>query len=76
MEHDKVAFALRVDNPTGSAADVTVKVGGSWAGAAHDCDPGPGTTHITVEPGTTFTTEPAHCEIARQSAPLVYQAEA
>ncbi|MEU8433839.1 hypothetical protein AB0F18_13110 [Streptomyces sp. NPDC029216] len=76
VQRDKVAFALKVDNPTASAAEVTVKVGGFWAGATHDCKPGPGTTRVTVEPGTTFTTEPAHCETARQDAPLAYQAEA
>ncbi|WP_406283705.1 hypothetical protein [Embleya sp. NBC_00896] len=76
VRRDKVAFALKVDNPTASAVKVTVKVGGFWAGAAHDCKPGPATTHITVEPGTTFTTDPAHCETARQDAPLAYQGQA
>ncbi|WP_129593318.1 hypothetical protein [Streptomyces sp. C] len=76
VQRDRVAFALKVDNPTASAVEVTVKVGGFWAGAAHDCEPGPATTHVAVEPGTTFTTDPAHCETARQDAPLAYQAEA
>lgn len=76
VQRDKVVFALKVDNPTASAVEVTVKVAGFWAGAAHDCKPGPATAHITVEPGTTFTTDPAHCETARQDAPLAYQGEA
>ncbi|MFD8346025.1 hypothetical protein ACFV2C_27565 [[Kitasatospora] papulosa] len=76
VQRDKVAFALKVDNPTASSVEVTVKVGGSWKGVAHDCNPGPAITHTFVEPGTTFTTEPAHCETARQDAPLAYQAEA
>ncbi|MGW2489474.1 hypothetical protein ACWCV9_19975 [Streptomyces sp. NPDC001606] len=76
VQHDKVVFALKVDNPTASAAHVTVKVAGFWAGAGHDCKPGPSTSHITVEPGTTFTTDPALCGTARQDAPLAYQGEA
>ncbi|MFD4949667.1 hypothetical protein ACFWNT_46140 [Streptomyces sp. NPDC058409] len=76
VQRDKVAFALKVDNPTASAVKVTVKVNGSWAGVAHTCEPGPAITHSTVEPGATFTTDPAHCETARQDAPLAYQAEA
>ncbi|MFF4866792.1 hypothetical protein ACFY3J_34890 [Streptomyces sp. NPDC001231] len=76
VQRDKVAFALKVDNPTASAVEVTVKVGGFWAKASHDCQPGPATAHTRVEPGTTFTTEPAHCTTARQDAPLAYQAEA
>ncbi|MFE3903001.1 hypothetical protein ACFXPY_22475 [Streptomyces sp. NPDC059153] len=76
VQSDKVAFALEVDNPTASAVKVTVKVNGSWAGVAHTCEPGPAVTHTTVEPGATFTTDPAHCETARQDAPLAYQAEA
>ncbi|CUW29333.1 hypothetical protein [Streptomyces reticuli] len=76
VEHGRVLFALKVDNPTASAAEVTVKVGGFWAGAAHVCQPGPAVTHITVAPSTTFTTDPAHCGTRRQDAPLAYQAEA
>lgn len=76
VQRDKVAFALKVDNPTASAVEVTVKVGGFWAQASHDCKPGPATIHTRVEPGTTFTTDPAHCETARQDAPMAYQGEA
>ncbi|MEU2247423.1 hypothetical protein [Streptomyces sp. NPDC019224] len=76
VQRDKVSFAAKVDNPTASAVEVTVKVNGSWAGVAHVCEPGTAITHITVKPGTTFTTDPAHCETARQDAPLAYQAEA
>ncbi|MEU6666938.1 hypothetical protein [Streptomyces sp. NPDC046727] len=76
VERDRVVFALKVDNPTATAAPVTVKVGGFWAGAAHVCEPGPALTHITVDPGTTFTTDPAHCGTGRQEAPLAYQGEA
>jgi hypothetical protein len=76
VRQDKVLFAVRVDNPTASGVDVTVKVGGFWAGAAHDCEPGPATTHTTVAPGTAFTTDPGDCETARQASKLAYQGEA
>ncbi|MES4893285.1 hypothetical protein [Streptomyces sp. NPDC096012] len=76
VQRDKVAFALKVANPTTSAANVTVKVAGFWAGARHDCEPGPSTTRITVEPGATFTTDPAFCQTARQDVRMAYQGEA
>ncbi|WP_139134556.1 hypothetical protein [Streptomyces sp. TP-A0874] len=76
VQPDRVVFVLKVDNPTASAAAVTVRLGGFWAGAAHDCQPGPAVSRVTVEPGTTFTTDPDHCQTARQDSPLAYQAEA
>ncbi len=76
VEPHRVLFALKVDNPTDSSVDVTVKVSAFWTDAHHSCEPGPAVTHTVVVARTAFTTDPAHCVTARQDVPVAYQGEA